>query len=276
MSIQACQMADKAGSEELNTPVIQKIRTKALDQIMVCAHRAYHQQAPENSLAAIRTSMELGIDIIEIDVRTTADDSLVLMHDATIDRTTNGSGAVEDLSFAELQRFNLLFGDSLTHEKIPTLTEALALTKGQEIIVNLDLKAADYKKLYDKVKSFGMEHEVISFIEGEEAVQKMKAIDPEYATLPLAIRAGQVDGYAKMIRSPLIHLKETTFTEEILKVAATNGQLTFINSLKAIDKAFFASDMGPIDRMIAMKPAIIQTDYPVLLIEYLRSRGLHD
>ncbi len=268
-------MACQPASHQEETAIIQKIRTLGADQILVCAHRAYHKKAPENSLASIKASLALGVDIIEIDVRTTKDDSLVLMHDATIDRTTNGTGAVKELSYTDLLQLSLYFHDSLTLEKIPTLHQVLDMCKGKDLILNLDLKAVNYQKLYSKLETFDMQHQVISFIGSEEDVRRMKNIDPEYAILPLAAEPEEVGHYASLIQSRLIHLKEETFTRDIMDQARSNNQITFINSLKAIDKAFMNGDITAIDRMIALKPAIIQTDYPAALINYLRERNLH-
>ncbi|MDT7828799.1 glycerophosphodiester phosphodiesterase family protein [Pricia sp. S334] len=72
--------------------------------IMVAAHRAAHQRHPENSLAAVQESIRLGIDIIEIDLRMSKDGKFVLMHDSTVDRTTNGTGSVSDLRAHKLHR----------------------------------------------------------------------------------------------------------------------------------------------------------------------------
>src|SRR5580658_7077215 len=65
--------------------------------IAVIAHRAGRNGTPENTLSAIRNAIELGVDYVELDIRATKDGQLVIMHDGTVDRTTNGKGAVKDL-----------------------------------------------------------------------------------------------------------------------------------------------------------------------------------
>ncbi len=72
--------------------------------VMIAAHRGAHLEDPENSLAAFRKTISIGIDIIELDVRCTKDGVLVCMHDKTVDRTTNGKGNVKDLSFDEIRK----------------------------------------------------------------------------------------------------------------------------------------------------------------------------
>lgn len=77
---------------------------------MVAAHRACWKQAPENSLAAIRDCIALGVDIVEIDVRQTRDGQFVIIHDSTVDRTTDGRGRVEQFSLADLRQLRLRLG----------------------------------------------------------------------------------------------------------------------------------------------------------------------
>lgn len=120
--------------------------------VMVVAHRGCHTEAPENSIAAFRRCIAVGVDVIETDVQHTKDGVLVLMHDQTLDRTTNGMGRVDSYTLAELKKFRLKMGSGgsnapLTNETIPTFEEALAVTNGQ-ILVDLDAKGADLKRVW--------------------------------------------------------------------------------------------------------------------------------
>ncbi|RIQ31140.1 glycerophosphodiester phosphodiesterase family protein [Jiangella rhizosphaerae] len=110
--------------------------------VMVIAHRGYWRGAPENSIAAIEQAIERGAHVVEIDVQRTADGHLVLMHDTTVDRTTNGTGAVSSLTLAQIKALRLkehLGGAqaALTDHQVPTLEEALAVVKDRAM-VNLD------------------------------------------------------------------------------------------------------------------------------------------
>lgn len=111
-------------------------------RVLTVAHRGNWKQAPENSLKAIQFSMNSGIDMIEIDVQMTKDGKLVLIHDDTVDRMTNGSGKITDLTFEEVRALRLKQGEGgenspLTSEVIPTLEEVLLLIKNK-VMVNLD------------------------------------------------------------------------------------------------------------------------------------------
>lgn len=85
--------------------------------------------APENTLPAVERAMELGVDLIEIDVHATRDGHLVVLHDPTVDRTTDGRGAVRDMTLAEVQRLRVAFDPPFAEARIPTLEEVLALTR---------------------------------------------------------------------------------------------------------------------------------------------------
>ena len=85
---------------------VTRFREKLFDNkskyVTVVAHRGDWRNSPENSIQAFKSCIEMGVDMIEIDVRKTKDNELVIIHDATVDRTTNGTGAVKDMTLAEM------------------------------------------------------------------------------------------------------------------------------------------------------------------------------
>ena len=107
----------------------------------VCAHRGASDTHPENTLAAFRQAIRLGAQMIEFDVALSKDGQLVLMHDATVDRTTNGKGPVSQLTLAELKKLDAgsWKGDQFKNERTPTLDEALAIMP-KNIWLNVHLK----------------------------------------------------------------------------------------------------------------------------------------
>ena len=111
--------------------------------IMVVSHRADWRNAPENSLQGIQNCIDMGVDMVEIDLKKTKDGHLVLIHDRTVDRTMNGKGKVEDYTLAELKAMQLKNGVGCkTRHQIPTLEEVMLLCKGK-VMVNID-KGYDY------------------------------------------------------------------------------------------------------------------------------------
>ncbi|MEC9094502.1 MAG: glycerophosphodiester phosphodiesterase family protein [Planctomycetota bacterium] len=107
----------------------------------ICAHRGASDTHPENTLAALQEAIRLGAQMIEFDVALTRDQQLVLMHDSTVDRTTNGTGEVASLTQAELKKLDagLWKHARFRGERIPTLDEALAVMP-QTVWLNVHLK----------------------------------------------------------------------------------------------------------------------------------------
>ena len=107
----------------------------------ICAHRGASDTHPENTIAAFREAIRLGAHMIEFDVALTRDGALVLLHDATLDRTTNGTGPVSARSLSELQELDAggWKADSFRGERIPTLAAALAVMP-ENIWLNVHLK----------------------------------------------------------------------------------------------------------------------------------------
>ena len=127
----------------------------AADRIVVIAHRGEHRSHPENTLPAFQAAIDAGADFFELDVRTTSDGRLVLMHDAKVDRTTNGSGAVREMTFDQIRALDAgaKFSPQFAGTKVPSFEEALALAHGNigvyvdsKDIAPADLVAALAKK----------------------------------------------------------------------------------------------------------------------------------
>ena len=117
--------------------ILDKFRNDNM-HIMVAAHRGNWKDAPENSLSSIRDCIDSGVEIVELDVRLTSDEQLVLMHDKTLGRTATGSGEIKYHPLAYLKQQYLIGRDGkVTNQRIPTLEEALMLTKGK-VLVMLD------------------------------------------------------------------------------------------------------------------------------------------
>ncbi len=110
----------------------------------VIAHRGASAYAPENTRAAFELAIDMGADWFELDCHLSGDGEIVVIHDPTVDRTTDGSGAVAGMTLGELQALDAgsWFGDEFEGERIPTLGEALDLARGR-IGVYVELKSVD-------------------------------------------------------------------------------------------------------------------------------------
>ncbi|WP_413066178.1 glycerophosphodiester phosphodiesterase [Siminovitchia sp. 179-K 8D1 HS] len=128
--------------------------TKQQQQKMInVAHRGASGHAPENTMPAFQKGVEMKADYIEIDVQMTKDGKLVIIHDATVNRTTNGTGAVKDLTLEELKQLDAgsWFSEKYAGEKIPTFEEVLDAFRGKTGIL-IELKLPErYPGIEEKV-----------------------------------------------------------------------------------------------------------------------------
>lgn len=129
------------------------------------AHRGYSTKYPENSLAACWGGYEAGADCIEIDVHLSSDGVVMVMHDDSIDRTTNGKGKIASMTSQQLQQYKLKYKNgTLSEEHIPTFEEILQAFQGKDVKFLCEIKSgqADLpRKCVELIKKYGMEDQVV-------------------------------------------------------------------------------------------------------------------
>ncbi|MDO6519642.1 glycerophosphodiester phosphodiesterase family protein [Zobellia uliginosa] len=260
------------------------------DQVIVVAHRGDWRNAPENSLQAIQNCIDMGVDMVEIDIRETKDGQLILMHDGSIDRTTTGSGNVSDLSWEYLQTLHLKdgIGHSTPH-KIPTLEEALQLCKGK-ILVNLDKSYDIFDKCYQVVEKTGTQNQVV--IKGNIPYSQVKEEFGEYLDkvffMPI-VRLDDpdaketIDGY---LTQDIPVAFEFTAPQDTISIIQDFDEIRKKGASVWVNSLWPQHNGGHDDEKAVLNPSIydwfidnhidiIQTDRPQLLINYLRSKKLH-
>lgn len=243
--------------------------------VMIAAHRGAHLEDPENSMAAFRKSVELGIDIIELDVRCTKDGVLVLVHDKTVDRTTNGKGNVKDLTFEEIRKLRLKHNGQLTEEVVPTLEEALNFAKGK-IMIDLDIKAADcIESIMETVNKTNTADQCLFFVGEAEHAKKIKEKNPAFLTLLRTNSVKEATEYFKTVKSDAIHIDESHNTAEVIKGIKANGARVWHNALGPVDKEVGAGNTAAFEKAVNTGANIIQTDYPALLKQFLISKKMY-
>ena len=151
------------------------------------AHRGASGNYPENTLRAFQMALDIGVDEIELDLRATRDGHLVVMHDATVDRTTDGTGAVGELTLAEIKALDAgrVFGERFRGERVPTWEEALDLIQGK-VRLNVHLKEGGTpdgryeRKVAKALRAFRMRDDSILAC-NDESVGIFAEIDPRIA-----------------------------------------------------------------------------------------------
>lgn len=159
------QIPDQDKVEEKSTnkidQLLKQLNNSNGTDVLVIAHRGDWRNFPENSLEAFSSAIEMDVDIIEMDVAKTKDNQLVILHDKTLDRTTNGKGLVSDWTLDSLRKLYLKDGLGIeTKYKIPTLEEALFVCKGKAL-VNLDKSYEFFNQAYDVAKKTGTTRQIV-------------------------------------------------------------------------------------------------------------------
>ena len=140
-------------------------------------HRGARAYEPENTLRSFQRAIELGVNAVELDVRRTLDNEIVVLHNADVNKTTNGRGSVSELTLDEIKRLVTEKG-----EKIPTLEEALQFL-GKRVKILVELKETGIEeKVLDLVHKKGLTDNVILISFHEEALRKVRELDDTVAT----------------------------------------------------------------------------------------------
>lgn len=193
----------------------------------IFAHRGASAYAPENTVEAFALAMEQGADGIELDVQMTKDGQVVVIHDETIDRVSDGTGAVRDYTLEELKKFHFSnHMENYENAVIPTLKEVLDLIKSSNMLLNIELKTGIYwypnleEKTMELVKEAGMEDRVIYSSFNHYSIKKILELNPhaECAFLYSDVILN-VDKYAKNagvcgLHPAVYHLKMAEFLKE--------------------------------------------------------------
>jgi glycerophosphoryl diester phosphodiesterase len=152
---------------------------KTKHKLVIIAHRGSHLKVPENTLAAYENAIKEGADYVEIDLRTTKDGHLVIMHDASVSRMTGIKGVVKDLNYNDIKDLKIIpavKGDTAAYH-IPEFADVLNVCKGR-INIYLDFKDADVEKTYSLLKEYGMQNNVVVYLNKEEQYGQWKTVAP--------------------------------------------------------------------------------------------------
>lgn len=235
----------------------------------VCAHRGYWKEAPENSVKAIERAIHNEIDYIEIDVRKTKDGKLILMHNSTIDKTTNGTGKVSDLTYDEITSYYMYHDGNLTNERVPLLSEALMSARGK-IYVDIDMKISDYRSVYEVVRKCGMLSQSMFTVYEIPNAAKLLNIDKEVTVFPVIYSMEDLDSYMNLAKNlSIVQFNPRTWKDEILNKAYNNGIAGFMNVYINSDETPVKDNYRKIDEFVKLKGTVVQTDFPVEVKTYL-------
>lgn len=236
------------------------------NKTVVIAHRGNHVSMPENTLASTREAINCGADYVEVDLRTTKDGHLVAMHDVKVDRTTNGTGKVSDLTWQEMKDLQVFNKNKKTHH-VPEFKEILALCKGK-INIYLDFKEADVAETWKEIKAAGMEHQVVVYLNKEEQYKQWKDVAPQVplmTSLPKEVtNKEQLEHFLSRIH---IQIVDNVTAPELLKAAHELGLSVWLDAQSPTE--------GPASWNEALHKGVegLQTDKPAEMVAYIKSHS---
>ena len=229
--------------------------------IKVTGHRGARNLFPENTLKGFVYAKELGCDRIELDVHLTKDKKLAVIHDADLSRTTNGSGAVADFTFQELQAF-----DAGEGEHIPSLDEVFELLKDDAIRIQIELKGPETEKYVPQlVAKWNYTKRVIftSFFHHRVKIAKELLPDAETGIL---IACNPIDP-GSLLRSAgadALHVNYARIDQKLVRD---------IHSMNKIIVAWgIIVEIPVIENLIDLGVDVIGSDRPDVVLECLRNR----
>jgi glycerophosphoryl diester phosphodiesterase len=237
-------------------------------KIIVIAHRGIHTDAPENTLASIQKSIAAGCDYVELDIRRTRDGALVLMHDSSVDRTTNGRGKVEAMALAEIQKLDagVKRGTKWAGQKVPTFDEALAACKGK-IKVYVDHKAGPPAEIFAAIEKHGMVDDVVIY-GSVQNLREFKRINsrvwimPDHPGSPEKIKA-----LVKDLKPETLDGNIVKWTVEQVQAAHEAGAQVWVDNPEQLD-----NEPG-VRRAVEMGVDAIQSDAPEKVTAILKTMG---
>ena len=240
----------------------------ACSYVLSVAHRGAARHAPENTIAAIDAALELGAHAVELDVRTTSDGVLVLMHDGTVDRTTDGSGDIGAMSWAAVQQLTVPSEfEAWPDQAVPSFLEALEHID-QRLVVDVDVKDAAAEAMAADIAAAGMGAHVFLLTKSVEKAEAYREADPGIAIMPNLDSPGDIDSYAQL--EP--ELAEVDFLD-IAEAAPSFAELGVRLFTHGLGFEAVAAGNGSIEEswagMVDSGAQVIQTDYPELLVPWL-------
>lgn len=191
-----------------NRPEVLKPRKSRSPQI-VC-HRGANAFAPENTLPAARICFDQALDFVEIDIRTTSDGHLVVMHDASVDRTTNGQGLVGDLTLADIKALDAgsWFGDLHKGTAVPTFSEFLDHAKGRGGVY-VEMKHVSPSQVLREVEAHGMIDDCFFWCGDTDMLEWMRSKSDEVCLMAARWMYRSVDEAARDYNAQIVEFDVT-------------------------------------------------------------------
>lgn len=197
-----------------------------MKRAVIVSHRGACLVAPENTFASLEKAIELGADVVEFDVRPSDDGVFYVMHDATVDRTTNGSGRFSDMTSAEIEQLDAgsWFGSEFAGERVPRLDAFLDACKGR-IGTYVEIKEGDPAELRDMLAARGILERAWTFSFDQSILAEARAKVPDLRRMVLFDHVGSVERAVAQGAS-ILEFHEDCLVADSIKEAQEAGLTT--------------------------------------------------
>jgi glycerophosphoryl diester phosphodiesterase len=236
-------------------------------QVVAISHRGEHLKRPENTIPAFEEAIRVGADFIEVDVQTTSDGKLVLSHDNTVDRCTDGKGEVARMTFDQIEALDagIKRGSEFAGTKVPTFDQALDLARGK-IGIYVDVKNASARDLVTHIDGHAMTDRVVIYCKLDLAKQILE-LNARLKVMPESRNVENVHVLVEQLHPKVIAFGASDFMPDIIRVTKEAGAEIYVDRMGATD--------APEGWQSAIDAGAdgIQTDRPGPLVEYLRQKG---
>jgi glycerophosphoryl diester phosphodiesterase len=231
-----------------------------LRSIEIVCHKGANAVAPENTYAAARRCIDWGVGTVEVDVWTSRDGEMVLLHDATVDRTTDGTGHVLALTTEELSRLDAgsWFDPAFEDERIPKLADFLTWIKGRARIF-IDVKFAHPQQLIDLLYDTGMQNDCFLWSGSDELMKLFHELDPAIALKVNVTSAKGVISAEKEFGARIVEVSLDDMSEALIRVCHERG----------IKLMIFEKEPKRFPEVIAWQPDMVNLDHADVFIETL-------
>ncbi len=244
-------------------PILRKV-------VKVAAHRGAMRLAPQNTIPAFQKAVELGADMIEIDVHTTADGELVVIHNSTVDGLTNGTGKVAEMTLSEIKALDAGVPPfaSFKGTRIPTLAEALEFVKRAGVEVNVEIKNASVSEVVESVTELGLQRATMISSPSHDILRQAKDLCPQISTLLMGITPTTIGRALDDLHPDALNFNRHTLNEESYRIALEAGVTVYQSILGENDNE------GGAALAVRLGADILETDYPGEIRKLLERWGV--
>jgi glycerophosphoryl diester phosphodiesterase len=232
-------------------------------KLELVVHRGANKLAPENTMAAAQKCIELGADYVEIDVRTSKDGVLYILHDFSLDRTTNGTGPIQEMHSDEIDKLDVgsWYSEEFAGERVPRLETYLNAVKGK-VKIYFDVKKADLNQLIEMVYKTGFQDDCFFWFSNNRRAAEFRKLDNKLA-LKMSVKKIEDLDFILDFNPQLIECSLELLNPQIIHFCKTNQLKIMVNALQKEGYKNY-------QKIIDSEADMVNLDYPDKMIDLIK------